>query len=167
MPDSAFPRQRTAVKGTIAVTAGLLCASLATVILASAADQTKAANPVTKTDVTKTDSGLQYHDLAVGTGAVASAGHQVTVLYTGWLQNPDGTAGTKFDSSADHGAPFVFLLGGGRVIRGWDEGVAGMKVGGKRKLFIPAALGYGARGAGGVIPPNAALIFEVELLGVQ
>jgi FKBP-type peptidyl-prolyl cis-trans isomerase FkpA len=162
MPDSAFPLQRAAVKGTITVTAGLLCASLATVIPASAADQTKAA-----TSVTTTDSGLQYHDLAVGTGAVASAGHQVTVLYTGWLQNPDGTAGTKFDSSADHGAPFVFLLGGGRVIRGWDEGVAGMKVGGKRKLFIPAALGYGARGAGGVIPPNAALIFEVELLGVQ
>jgi FKBP-type peptidyl-prolyl cis-trans isomerase FkpA len=163
MPDSTFPRQHAAVKGAIAVTAGLLCACLATVIPAAAADQTKAATPMT----TKTDSGLQYQDLVVGTGAAASAGHQVTVHYTGWLQNPDGSAGAKFDSSVDRGQPFVFPLGASRVIRGWDEGVAGMKVGGKRKLIIPAALGYGARGAGGVIPPNATLIFDVELLGVQ
>jgi FKBP-type peptidyl-prolyl cis-trans isomerase FkpA len=116
---------------------------------------------------TKTSSGLQIQDLVAGTGAEASAGHKVTVNYTGWLQNPDGSAGKKFDSSLDRGQPFVFPLGGGRVIRGWDEGVAGMKVGGKRKLIIPADLGYGSRGAGGVIPPNATLIFEVELLGVQ
>jgi FKBP-type peptidyl-prolyl cis-trans isomerase FkpA len=116
---------------------------------------------------TKTSSGLQFQDLVAGTGAEASAGHEVTVHYTGWLQNPDGSAGKKFDSSLDRGQPFVFPLGGGRVIRGWDEGVAGMKVGGKRKLIIPAELGYGARGAGGVIPPNATLIFEVELLGVK
>jgi FKBP-type peptidyl-prolyl cis-trans isomerase FkpA len=116
---------------------------------------------------TKTASGLEFQDLVVGKGADASAGHQVTVHYTGWLQNPDGSAGKKFDSSLDHGQPFVFPLGAGRVIRGWDEGVAGMKVGGKRKLIIPAALGYGSRGAGGAIPPNATLIFEVELLGVQ
>jgi FKBP-type peptidyl-prolyl cis-trans isomerase FkpA len=116
---------------------------------------------------TKTDSGLEFQDLVAGTGAGASAGHQVTVHYTGWLQNPDGSAGKKFDSSLDRGQPFVFSLGAGRVIRGWDEGVAGMKVGGKRKLIIPASLGYGSQGAGGVIPPNATLIFEVELLGVQ
>ncbi len=117
--------------------------------------------------VVKTDSGLQYQDLVVGKGVVATAGKPVQVHYTGWLQNPDGSAGQKFDSSRDRGDPFVFPLGGGQVIRGWDEGVAGMKVGGRRKLTIPAALGYGARGAGGVIPPNATLIFDVELLGVK
>ncbi len=115
----------------------------------------------------KTDSGLQYQDLVIGKGAEAVAGRGVKVHYTGWLQNPDGSAGQKFDSSKDRGDPFVFPLGGGRVIRGWDEGVAGMRVGGMRKLTIPAALGYGARGAGGLIPPNATLIFDVELLGVQ
>jgi len=116
---------------------------------------------------TKTASGLEYQDLVVGTGADARAGQQVTVHYTGWLQKPDGGAGTKFDSSVDRGQPFVFSLGAGEVIRGWDEGVAGMKIGGKRKLIIPSALGYGTRGAGGVIPPNATLIFDVELLGAQ
>jgi FKBP-type peptidyl-prolyl cis-trans isomerase FkpA len=116
---------------------------------------------------TKTDSGLEFRDLVVGTGAQARAGQQVTVHYTGWLQNPDGSAGEKFDSSVDHGQPFDFPLGAGHVIRGWDEGVAGMTVGGKRRLVIPAALGYGARGAGGVIPPNAVLIFDIELLGVR
>jgi FKBP-type peptidyl-prolyl cis-trans isomerase FkpA len=116
---------------------------------------------------TTTPSGLQIQDLVVGTGAEAVAGHAVSVHYTGWLRNPDGTAGKKFDSSVDRGQPFEFPLGGGRVIRGWDEGVAGMKVGGKRKLVIPPELGYGARGAGGVIPPGATLIFDVELLGVQ
>ncbi|MBK4736960.1 FKBP-type peptidyl-prolyl cis-trans isomerase [Noviherbaspirillum pedocola] len=113
-----------------------------------------------------TASGLQYEDVQVGTGPEASPGQYVTVHYTGWLQNPDGSAGRKFDSSKDRNDPFQFPLGAGHVIKGWDQGVAGMKVGGVRKLIIPAALGYGARGAGGVIPPNATLIFEVELLGV-
>jgi FKBP-type peptidyl-prolyl cis-trans isomerase FkpA len=116
--------------------------------------------------ITTSDSGLQYEDIIVGEGALAQAGQNVTVHYTGWLQNDDGSAGAKFDSSKDRNDPFEFPLGAGRVIRGWDEGVQGMKVGGKRKLIIPAALGYGARGAGGAIPPNATLIFDVELLGV-
>ena len=106
-------------------------------------------------------SGLIVEDINIGDGAAAAAGQKVTVHYTGWLTN-----GTKFDSSRDRNDPFVFPLGGGRVIKGWDEGVLGMKVGGKRKLTIPPALGYGARGAGSVIPPNATLVFEVELLGV-
>ena len=113
-----------------------------------------------------TDSGLQYEDILVGDGAEAQAGHNVSVHYTGWLRNDDGSAGAKFDSSKDRNDPFEFPLGAGRVIQGWDEGVQGMKIGGKRKLIIPAALGYGARGAGGAIPPNATLIFEVDLLGV-
>ena len=105
---------------------------------------------------------LKMEDAKVGTGAVAEAGKRVTVHYTGWLTN-----GTKFDSSKDHGQPFTFQLGAGQVIKGWDQGVAGMKVGGQRKLTIPPTLGYGANGAGGVIPPNATLVFEVELLGVN
>ncbi len=109
-----------------------------------------------------TESGLKYVDLTVGTGREAAAGTQVTVHYTGWLTN-----GTKFDSSVDRHDPFSFPIGGGKVIRGWDEGVAGMKVGGKRKLTIPPQLGYGTRGAGGVIPPNATLVFDVELLEVR
>jgi len=108
-----------------------------------------------------TPSGLIIEDVTVGEGAVAAAGQKVTVHYTGWLTN-----GTKFDSSKDRNDPFNFPLGGGRVIKGWDEGVQGMKVGGKRKLTIPPALGYGARGAGSTIPPNATLVFGVELLGV-
>ncbi len=113
-----------------------------------------------------TDSGLQYEDTTVGEGAEAQAGQNVSVHYTGWLRNDDGSVGSKFDSSKDRGQPFGFSLGAGQVIRGWDEGVQGMKVGGARRLTIPASLGYGARGAGGVIPPNATLIFDVELLGV-
>jgi FKBP-type peptidyl-prolyl cis-trans isomerase FkpA len=109
-----------------------------------------------------TASGLKYEDLTEGTGQEAKAGDTVEVHYTGWLTN-----GTKFDSSLDRRSPFSFKLGARRVIAGWDEGVAGMKVGGKRKLTIPPELGYGARGAGGVIPPNAELIFEVELLKVS
>jgi FKBP-type peptidyl-prolyl cis-trans isomerase FkpA len=112
-----------------------------------------------------TSSGLQFEDTLVGSGAEAAAGNRVKVHYTGWLY-VDGKAGAKFDSSKDRGQPFVFGLGGGQVIKGWDEGVQGMKVGGTRRLVIPADLGYGARGAGGVIPPNATLLFEVELLGV-
>ena len=112
-----------------------------------------------------TASGLQYEDTTPGTGATATAGQQVSVHYTGWLYN-DGVKGAKFDSSKDRGDPFRFGLGGGQVIKGWDEGVQGMQVGGTRVLVIPAALGYGARGAGGAIPPNATLMFEVDLLGV-
>lgn len=112
-----------------------------------------------------TASGLQYDDLTIGTGTEAVAGKRVSVHYTGWLYE-DGKAGKKFDSSKDRGQPFQFALGAGQVIRGWDEGVQGMKVGGKRHLVIPSELGYGARGAGGAIPPNATLLFEVELLGV-
>jgi FKBP-type peptidyl-prolyl cis-trans isomerase FkpA len=109
-----------------------------------------------------TGSGLQYEDLQEGQGPAAKAGDSVEVHYTGWLAD-----GGKFDSSLDRGQPFAFALGRGRVIKGWDEGVAGMKVGGKRRLVIPAALGYGSRGAGGVIPPDAELTFEVELLGIR
>lgn len=112
--------------------------------------------------VTTTASGLQYEDLVTGTGAEAKKGDTVSVHYTGWL-----TDGTKFDSSVDRNQPFEFQIGAGRVIKGWDEGVAGMKIGGKRKLTIPSELGYGTRGAGGVIPPNATLIFEVELLAIK
>ena len=113
-----------------------------------------------------TPSGLQYEDTVVGDGATAASGQHVTVHYTGWLYQ-DGAAGRKFDSSKDRGQPFEFSLGAGMVIRGWDEGVAGMRVGGTRRLVISPELGYGARGAGGVIPPNATLLFEVELLGVE
>ncbi|GAB4474522.1 MAG: FKBP-type peptidyl-prolyl cis-trans isomerase [Burkholderiaceae bacterium] len=109
-----------------------------------------------------TPSGLRYEDLTVGTGAVARSGSDVLVHYTGWLVD-----GRKFDSSRDRGEPFGFALGQGNVIAGWDEGVAGMRVGGVRKLTIPPALGYGAWGAAGVIPPNATLLFEVELLAVD
>ena len=113
-----------------------------------------------------TSSGLRYTDEVVGTGAQPKAGQSVQVHYTGWLDD-GGRKGKKFDSSRDRGQPFSFPLGQGRVIPGWDEGVASMKVGGKRTLIIPPALGYGASGAGGVIPPNATLIFDVELLGAK
>lgn len=113
-----------------------------------------------------TPSGLQYTDNVVGDGAQAAAGQHVSVHYTGWLYQ-DGEQGAKFDSSRDRNDAFDFALGAGMVIKGWDEGVQGMKVGGKRTLQIPPELGYGANGAGGVIPPNATLVFEVELLGVE
>ena len=111
-----------------------------------------------------TASGLQYLDLVTGSGESAAAGQQVKVHYTGWLY-ADGVKGAKFDSSKDRGDPFSFGLGEGMVIKGWDEGVQGMQIGGKRVLVIPPQLGYGARGAGGVIPPNATLMFEVDFLG--
>jgi peptidylprolyl isomerase len=117
-------------------------------------------------DMVATDSGLRYEDHKVGEGAEAVSGKTVDVHYTGWLNDGDKT-GKKFDSSVDRGRPFSFPLGARRVIKGWDEGVAGMKIGGKRTLYIPANLGYGARGAGRAIPPNADLIFDVELLGVK
>src|SRR5579884_2587425 len=118
--------------------------------------------PAQKENVVKTASGLEYVDLMEGKGASPKKGQTVKVHYTGWLTN-----GKKFDSSVDRNEPFEFSLGRGDVIKGWDEGVAGMKVGGKRQLQIPPELGYGASGAGGVIPPNATLVFDVELLGVK
>lgn len=116
-----------------------------------------------------TPSGLQYEDKVTGSGAEAQAGQHVQVHYTGWLHDAaaEGGRGRKFDSSKDRGSPFAFPLGAGHVIRGWDEGVQGMKVGGRRKLTIPPALGYGARGAGAIIPPNTTLIFDVELLSIE
>jgi FKBP-type peptidyl-prolyl cis-trans isomerase len=135
----------------------------ATVVFAQSSKKPDNSAPTKVTgDGTKTADGLQYWDIKTGTGATATAGQKVSVHYTGWLTN-----GTKFDSSVDRGQPFSFNLGAGQVIKGWDEGVAGMKIGGKRQLRIPPELGYGSRGAGGVIPANATLIFDVELLGVQ
>ena len=125
----------------------------------SASAQT-AAKPMT------TSTGLQIIDTKPGTGASPKSGQTVTVHYTGWLYE-NGAKGKKFDSSVDRNEPFSFPIGQGQVIRGWDEGVLSMKIGGKRTLIIPPALGYGARGAGGVIPPNATLMFDVELLGVK
>jgi peptidylprolyl isomerase len=116
--------------------------------------------------MTKSPTGLQFKDTQVGTGATPKIGQTAVMHYTGWLYN-NGEKGKKFDSSRDRGQPFEFPLGQGQVIKGWDEGVEGMKVGGKRTLVIPPELGYGARGAGGVIPPNAWLIFDVELVGVK
>jgi len=112
-------------------------------------------------------SGLEFEILQEGSGESPQQGQQVTVHYTGWLRNDDGSLGDKFDSSIDRGEPFTFPIGAGYVIKGWDEGVMGMKVGEKRRLIIPAELGYGSRGAGGVIPPNATLVFDVELLKVS
>ena len=125
---------------------------------------THASAQVAKTVTTQ--SGLQITDTTVGTGASPKKGQICVMHYTGWLYE-NGQKGKKFDSSVDSGKPFEFPIGAGRVIAGWDEGVASMKVGGKRTLVIPPSLGYGARGAGGVIPPNATLMFDVELLGVK
>ena len=120
-------------------------------------------------EVTKTPSGLSYIDEKVGTGATPQKGQTVVVHYTGWLEqnDPNNPKGKKFDSSVDRGEPFSFELGKGYVIKGWDEGLSTMKVGGKRQLIIPAELGYGAQGAPGAIPPNATLIFDVELLDIK
>lgn len=122
----------------------------------------EAPTDVKESDYVTTESGLKYYDLEVGEGATPQQGQQVRVHYTGWLED-----GTKFDSSLDRGQPFTFVLGAGRVIPGWDEGLATMQVGGKRQLVLPSELAYGEKGAGSVIPPNATLIFEVELLDVQ
>ncbi|MBM3551974.1 MAG: FKBP-type peptidyl-prolyl cis-trans isomerase [Alphaproteobacteria bacterium] len=138
----------------------LMAAAAAVVSLTLAVDA-RAEAPMT-TSVT----GLQYKDTKVGAGATPKIGQTAVMHYTGWLYN-NGEKGKKFDSSHDRGQPFEFRLGQGQVIKGWDEGVEGMKVGGKRTLVIPPDLGYGARGAGGVIPPNAWLIFDVELVGVK
>jgi peptidylprolyl isomerase len=116
--------------------------------------------------MTTTSSGLQYEDTSAGSGPAPAQGQTCVMHYTGWLW-VDGAKGSKFDSSVDRGRPFSFPLGQGQVIKGWDEGVATMKQGGKRTLLIPAELGYGARGAGGVIPPHATLLFEVELLDIK
>jgi peptidylprolyl isomerase len=135
-----------------------------TLAQASNPSSTNAADLMTEAnqDVVTTPSGLQYIDLVEGTGATPQKGQTVSVHYTGTLEN-----GRKFDSSRDRGQPFEFPIGAGRVIKGWDEGLSTMKVGGQRRLIIPPELGYGARGAGGVIPPNATLIFDVELLGIK
>ena len=150
------------VKPAIIALAALSLSVLAPMTAASA--QGSAAQGATKPVTTA--SGLQIIDTKIGTGVSPRTGQTCIMHYTGWLMQ-NGVKGQKFDSSVDRGQPFEFPIGTGRVIQGWDEGVATMKVGGKRTLIIPAALGYGSRGAGGVIPPNATLIFEVELLGVK
>ena len=141
--------------------AGLGAAQTAPAKTAAPKPDTSAPTKVTGAPI-KTASGLEYWDIKVGTGAVAQSGHHVKVDYTGWLTN-----GKKFDSSVGTGHPFDFMLGAGQVIKGWDEGVAGMKVGGKRQLRIPPDLAYGAKGYPGAIPPNSTLIFDVELVDAK
>jgi FKBP-type peptidyl-prolyl cis-trans isomerase FkpA len=141
---------------------GISLVSVALLTFASAAEAQNGKNGKKEGKVVTTKSGLKYEELKEGAGDEAKAGDVVHVHYTGWLKD-----GKKFDSSVDRKEPFEFKLGAGKVIKGWDEGVAGMKIGGKRKLTIPPELGYGSRGAGNVIPPNAELTFEVELLKVK
>jgi len=153
----------------------LACSMALSFALAAGADEkTKPAAPATaaaaadkkESKMTKTPSGLEYMDTVVGTGASPKPAQKCVMHYTGWLYE-NNAKGKKFDSSLDRGQPFEFQIGLGMVIKGWDEGVATMKVGGKRTLVIPPSIGYGARGAGGVIPPNATLLFEVELVGLK
>ncbi len=151
-----FPTRKTAVAFALAALTALTGETLAV------ADQPQEKKPMTEEKTTMTPSGLRYVDEIVGTGDEAKSGKTVSVHYTGTLQN-----GQKFDSSRDRNDPFSFRLGAGMVIKGWDEGVAGMKVGGKRKLIIPGKLAYGERGIPGTIPPNATLLFDVELLSVR
>jgi len=151
--------------------ASVLLSGVAAVLWTAPASAQEKTNPPASAEkkeskMIKTPSGLEYEDTKVGTGESPKTGQTCVMHYTGWLW-VNGAKGQKFDSSLDRGQPFQFPLGQGRVIKGWDEGVATMKVGGKRTLLIPPQLGYGARGAGGVIPPNATLLFEVELLGVK
>ncbi|MGQ0456966.1 MAG: FKBP-type peptidyl-prolyl cis-trans isomerase [Hyphomicrobium sp.] len=155
-----MPDRRNAPKRRLRAAAAILALAVAASIPAPASAQTE--GPA----MTTTASGLQIADMTPGAGASPKTGQTCVMHYTGWLYQ-DGVKGKKFDSSVDRGQPFEFTIGVGQVIKGWDEGVATMKVGGKRTLIIPAALGYGARGAGGVIPPNATLMFDVELLGVK
>ena len=150
-------------------TLGLTLATVAALTVGACSQATEPSQPSANnqggsaTNLTTTPSGLQYEDIKVGNGPSPQNGQTVVVHYTGWLKSN----GVKFDSSVDRGEPFKFVIGQGNVIKGWDEGVLTMKVGGKRKLTIPPHLGCGARGAGGVIPPNATLVFDVELLGLQ
>ena len=147
----------------------LMASALMIAMLAMTGCKADSKTSTKETAMTQNVTELIKKDTVLGEGREAEAGFNVTVHYTGWLYDPskaDGK-GTKFDSSLDRHEPFVFFLGGGQVIQGWDEGFAGMKVGGKRTLIIPAEMGYGARGAGGVIPPNATLVFDVELHGVN
>ena len=159
------PTQQNRVQMKLTHLTGAAAAFSALALIASSS-VTPAAAQGAPGKMSELPSGLKYTDEKVGTGAIATAGHKVNVHYTGWLYN-NGQKGAKFDSSLDRGQPFSFALGAQQVIKGWDEGVAGMRVGGKRTLIIPPELGYGARGAGGVIPPNATLVFDVELLGVE
>ncbi|HEV8269594.1 MAG TPA: FKBP-type peptidyl-prolyl cis-trans isomerase [Thermoanaerobaculia bacterium] len=152
------------MKNRIGVAA--LSLALASPLWAGDAKTTTAKTEKKESKMTKTASGLEYEDTVVGTGAQPKTGQTCVMHYTGWLWE-NGAKGKKFDSSLDRGKPFDFPIGTGRVIKGWDEGVASMKVGGKRTLRIPPQLGYGERGAGGVIPPGATLLFEVELLDVK
>jgi len=147
-------------KSGVLLLSGVVFAALALVAFADEKNDEKGSK------MHKSPSGLQYEDVVVGTGASPKTGQTCVMHYTGWLWE-NGAKGKKFDSSVDRGEPFKFQIGRGMVIKGWDEGVSTMKVGGKRTLLIPPQLGYGARGAGGVIPPNATLLFDVELLGVE
>lgn len=163
-------KRPSAMKMNLPNTLLFVCTALSCLLIVAPNVLAQSANPSQPpaAKVTKVTE-LKKIDVVVGTGADATSGSNVSVHYTGWLYDPSApnNKGKKFDSSLDRGQPFGFPLGGGRVIRGWDEGVAGMKVGGKRTLIIPPEMGYGASGAGGVIPPNATLLFDVELLGVK